>query len=220
MTDPIVCVGIDPGDDTVLAVVSLRPGAQPLLLDLHEVYGDGERWFKRLDEGVMAVRRDHRDTDRVWLEVPESRIRRSAKMAHHAAGIGLGRRIGAIEAAWRESFGLLPVTVTTGTWWEPWRPALILHPKSEEGTERIGEASRMVSGAAQALARVTSKDRRVDAAEAILIAGAGALDLRREHAEADLRRRALASGARLPADYMAQVKAADKTRGKSRKRRA
>lgn len=215
LTDRLVCIGIDPGDDTVFAVVALAPRSPPTLLHVFEVYGVPEAWDRRLDEAIAGVAREVAYFDHVWLEVPEATIRRSAKMAHHAAGVGLGRRIGAVERAWRDQFGTRPETVTTGTWWKAWLPTLRLHPKKEEthGVERIEQAAGAVVGARLAVERITSADRRVDASEAILIAAAACLALRTEHAEADLRTRALASGQRLPADFMAQVKAADKTRG-------
>lgn len=219
MIGPIVCVGIDPGDDTVLAVVRLGSGQMPVLVDLFEVYGGPVHWHDRLDEAVHRVFQAEAHPDRVWLEVPEKVIRRSAGLANHRSGIGLGRRIGAVEAIWRQHYGSLPVTVTTGAWWDALAGVVRLHPKSDTGTERIAEASGVVQGAAQRMAEITSADRRVDAAEAILMAAGACFDVREKRARADLLARVVASGQRPPADFMAQVKAADKTRGGSRKRR-
>jgi hypothetical protein len=159
--------GVDPGASSALAVVELGAGISARLLALHAVFG--VRWHARM---VAALDLG----GPLYCERPSPVIRRGAPMRNHNAAFGLGRSVGrweAVAAARSVPFHLL----TTAEWWAllPTR----LTGKRGDGRHRIAEAQGMIEGVA-ALIDTIPPAHQVDAAEAALIAYAGALLQRRE----------------------------------------
>lgn len=189
----VISIGVDPGESAAIAVVRGSRGKRPVLLGLWQIHGSTDAaWFRRADVAVGALwdvldaAEDYEASHaRVGLEgvVPVAR----GPFAHHASGWGLGFRAGVLFAMLREQLGVMPCVVlpSKAGWWGPLtmggKP---LGPKRDGGQHRIGEAGLFCDGAGAALAGLdmgsdAAKARRVDAAEAILIAcspcyGAGA----------------------------------------------
>lgn len=178
MTAPvraIYAVGADTGDSSAWALVKVVPECLPRLVRLEEIFGGTDAlWMGRAAQGCIAVIADAPKGVRCWIERPESTIKRSAPMAHHNAGVGLGMRIGDLRRLWYDSTGLQPTLVTPSVWWRPWTRWCRLRGKSEKGEERIAQAGALVAGAKERLASVPAS-RRVDCAESILIAGAACM---------------------------------------------
>ena len=182
----VISVGADPGESAAIAVGRGARGKRPVLLGLWQIHGSTDAaWFRRADVavgGLWDVLDAEAGIERpvVSLEgaVPVAR----GPFAHHASGWGLGFRAGVLFAMLREQLGVMPCVVlpSKAGWWGPLtmggKP---LGPKRDGGQHRIGEAGLFCDGAAAALAGLdmgsdAAKSRRVDAAEAVLIACARA----------------------------------------------
>ena len=154
-------VGIDPGANSGLAVV--KDGR---CIFAASVYGS--TWRTWLQRAWTAL--DHVPFDAaVAIEEPEPVIRKSAGMANHRSGFGLGLRAGAWLAI-LDARGHAPTFFSTGEWWNTWHGTHHFHGKSKAGKERVTEAIHLVPGAGAWLEEIPVS-RKVDVAEAILIAG-------------------------------------------------
>lgn len=165
----------DPGESAAWALVESRPNARPLLRLLVEVHG--ARWNDLAFDGARQIVAMAGGPVPCAIEVPHATVHRGAGMAHHASGTGLGRRIGRLEAAWFAASGEWPAEVLPGSaegqWWRPFRLGKKREmPGRPLGWHRVAEASMFVEGAAARLALVGSAARRVDCAEAVLMAAA------------------------------------------------
>ena len=181
-----LALGIDPGASTGLALVRDVPGGLPELLGAWCAWGADREWLRRLNEslgvvGVLAFDRGVALADVVvWVEEPPSHWRSGGPRNTQAAARGIGRRMGQVEMAWAQrTEGTWPRRVQGPEWWEPWR-GQVAHGKIGDGGHRIAEAGRWVEGARAVLAAMeqettAARERRVDVAEAILIAGAAAM---------------------------------------------
>ncbi len=184
----LYAIGADSGASAGWALVRLRPGKLPELVELWPVYGTTAKlWLYRAsatakvawqrlvaEAGTVAAAQ----TATVWIETPPefSRKGKDGKRHSQQSWIGLGRRVGGLEMAWYAASSEAPECVEPTQWWNPWG-GVIRRGKDErdKGLHRVKEAGRLVKGAAAALETVPAT-RRIDCAESILVAGAAALN--------------------------------------------
>ncbi len=167
----MIAAAADPGESSAWAACAFTPGDRPRLLILHPVHGDEHLWWRRALEGARLIVDAYGQVP-CRIEVPPATVHRGAGIASHGAGHGLGMRAGLLRAAWWQATpgGVLPQTWSPREWWGPFRlgkkRAVVGQPL---GWHRVAEAGMYVDGAAEVLALVTAS-RRVDCAEAILMA--------------------------------------------------
>lgn len=150
--------GVDPGQSSALATVE-----DGRCVGLVQVYGT--HWLRRMDEAIRGA------SAPVYCEIMQPKIRASAHARNHAVAFSLGRKVGIVEAlCYQHKRPFL--TLTTAAWWAALPTAL--GPKRADPSHRILECCGMVKGAAAWLEDVP-EGRRVDCAEAVLIAYAGSL---------------------------------------------
>lgn len=130
-------------------------------MGLIQVYG--AHWLARMDAAIATA------TGPVFCEVMQPRIRASAQARNHAVAFSLGRKVGMVEAICYR-YGRPFTPLTTAQWWRALPTAL--GPKRGDGLHRVEECCNIVRGAAAWLEDVPA-GRRVDCAEAILVAFGG-----------------------------------------------
>jgi hypothetical protein len=165
----ITAIGIDPGKGaSVLAAVQWSGvrGEPCVALRLAEVYGKWpDNWGARLDAAVFSFRDLAPGARVVYEKVPFTNRRDNP-----TDNTGPAEAAGCICTAWRIAYGKYPDPIAVRAWWA----IAGVRAKTGDGRHRIAQASSRVQGAADLLAQVANKERQVDAAEAILIAMAGA----------------------------------------------
>lgn len=187
----IVSLGIDPAAAAGVALAVRDPGdVLPRIVGAWIAWVSGGRsdelWIARVEtamaEAVTLARSlgvEPRDVV-AWIERPGSRSswrpgpnpRRSGEVTVRA----VAERDGMARVLWRQATGVLPAQVEQVEWCRTWHPA-ILAGKRGDGEHRIREAAGILPGARDALdglpgATQADRARRVDVAEAMLIAGA------------------------------------------------
>jgi len=186
-------MGADPGSHSCVAAVRIDTGAaRPLTLELVRHVGSAKprAWSLKCSDAIEAVYESCGSApERLWVESPPKRTRRGSFGGDKQGletRLGLGRYQGMIIA----HASLLPcemdITIVRQPDWVAIYGRKIHNRKMRDGQHRIAEASMYVAGAVDGISKIP-KSMRVDAAEAILIAGAAALDLLRR---ADVQRRA------------------------------
>lgn len=185
----VYAVGADAGESCAWALVRHVWGQRPELLHLAEVFGQKtEAWLRRCGSGAEhAWARLVAELDGplpaaralVWIETPPAQSKAFADGSRHtqASWIGLGRRVGLLEATWAAASGRLSFAerVQVSDWTRAWGPGQLYAHKRGDGTHRLTEVRRLVSGVNL---EGVPDSRQVDVAESILIAGAAALHSR------------------------------------------
>lgn len=183
-----VAVGADPGRSTGLALVSVRTGAAPTLMEVWQVHGAVDLvWWRRARAAcasaadLIAQRAPGHPPTAFIEEIPATLRRNSIAgvTAGHRAWAGLGEVRGMLQACLFEA-GFVVVDFPQ----KSWTTLLGVAPKKDPADPelRLREA-RMRVAQAGALLNVLPQDsqaaneRRVDAAESVLIAAAGAMSL-------------------------------------------
>lgn len=183
----IICLGIDPGRESGVALVELMPSPgkapYPALHGSWAVWGDRDRlWFDRATAAVQEATRALGERCKIAFieEIPVTFREDSIKGVKrgHAAWAGLGKRWG----AWQ--------SILFGAGWEvreieqaDWTKLCgVEKSKAKAGGPegRVREASTLVAGAAKALSAIKNQKIRGDVAESTLIGLAGAVLLSRE----------------------------------------
>lgn len=181
MSAPRAVIGVDPGASTGIAVV-LSGAARPSCLGTWECYGTLRRRWDRLEDAVLQAylaAAEHVAPELILFAVedppPASRRRSLAgDKRGQRTWAGIGRYQGMALAASCLALRRLsrgsppPILVPQREWRDAWLPAI--HPsKVGDGGHRVVEAERLVEGVDFDL---IAPARRVDAAEAVLLAGA------------------------------------------------
>ena len=187
----IVSLGIDPGRSAGVALAVLDPGdTLPRIVGAWSVWTAAgtpdEEWLARMEaalaEAAAAARSlgvEPRDVV-AWIERPGSRSSWGRGPNRRRRGEVTVRGVAEIEGlargAWHRIAGVLPRQVEQVEWCRSWYPA-IEAGKRGEGYHRIQEVAGILPGARDALdglpgATQADRARRVDVAEAMLIAGA------------------------------------------------
>lgn len=165
----MIAIGIDPGKGaSVIAAVQWSGvrGDPCVALRIAEVYGKWpDNWGARLDAAVFSMR-DLAPGARVVCEKMPVTNRR----ANITDNTGPAEAAGRICQAWSTTYGKYPEPIAVRAWWA----IAGVRAKTGDGRHRIAQASSRVHGAAEILATVANRERQVDAAEAIMIAMAGA----------------------------------------------
>jgi hypothetical protein len=156
----MIATGIDPGGSACLAVVALDPVRLIALYDVH-----GVKWYDRMVAAVAGAQGP------IYCERPATKIRKGSPMRNHNSAFGLGRNVGRWEAV-AASQGRAILLVETGAWWAALPTKLT--GKRGDGLHRVDEAAGMVRGC-RAWLEAVPVSRRVDTAEAVMIAYAGCL---------------------------------------------
>jgi len=176
----VFCVAVDPGRHGGVALVTEgQPGKRPVLLGVRHIGGDRPAlWYRRAERGLrelVALIEEGAEV-RAYVEDPPKVSRRGTLKGDKRgqrtwAGIGRyqGMAIAACVVAGLGEPVLLPVKAWTSAW-----GVMVPGGKRGDGTHRIREAELLVEGSREALDSIPVS-YRVDAAEAVLMAGAGAL---------------------------------------------
>lgn len=178
-------VGIDSGQDGAWVLVRSRPGHRCELLELHQVHGtkDGawlhramlgaERCWHRLVAELGDVRRAAEVT--VWVETPPAFSRTLPGGGRHtqASWVGLGRRVGMLQALWWCASERTSEAdrVEVSTWTRAFGSGVLRSHKVNDGWHRVQEAEALVAGLTL---EGVPRGRRVDVAESVLIAAGAA----------------------------------------------
>lgn len=189
-----LALGADPGESTGIAAVLVEPGKGPRLLGLAQAWGSTRlAWWTRCSEGLRSLLAILDDERRDGLEIPpvgEVRLYIEAIPATlrkgsiegvtdgHKAWAGLGEYRGSLRITAYQVGLVHHQSIEQGDWTR----ALKVAPKKLESDPelRIREASAIVRGAKGVLDGLPSesqaaRNRKIDAAESILIAAAGAV---------------------------------------------
>lgn len=176
--------GTDPGAAAAVAVAAWDEGLRrPVAVAAWGITGaDADRWTARARDVVAAAAA--LEPTIVWVEIPgdapawaaRARGRRRAGERDVRA---LSMRAGALAGLWRVLAPSATIVEVQQRRWAAIWGACILAGKQADGRHRVREAEGLMPGAAPILAALP-RGVQVDAAEALLMAGAAILDARRK----------------------------------------
>lgn len=176
-------IGIDPGASTGVAVVrgelTPRGSMRFSVVWVESVFGSTKRLlWTRMKQAAMVARGHAGDAGVFYIETISPTIRKGSIAGVRdgmSAWAGLGQHRGLALAAAMEAD--LPVEDIAQ---REWARSLPISRAKGGDVDRVAEAGRLVAGAADALNALdasseAARSRRVDVAEAVLIAAAGCL---------------------------------------------
>ena len=183
MRKDYLAIGVDPGASTGIAVVrgeiTNRGAMQFTAVWAESVFGSSKKllWLRLKDAARAAVERAG-DGATAYIETISPTIRRGSIAGVRdgmTAWAGLGQHRGLALGAVMDAGAVVEDLPQ-----REWSQILPIARAKGAGTDRVWEASRLVAGATDLLALLddsseAARDRRVDVAEAILIAAAGCL---------------------------------------------
>ena len=201
-TEPIVCIGIDPGAAAGVAAVAWTGKGRPELLALGRVRIPSPsqqhlRWCRAAMVAVSDVWAAVQSLDPapsvvpVWVEQAPPTVRAEARRRHQVGGmaawLGLGGYMGRLEAYAAAITGQELYRVEHVRWIGEHDRRTVRPRKHQSrddpvlGWHRLAEAGAVVEGATEALSELADcsvkaeQANAIDCAEAILIAAAGCL---------------------------------------------
>lgn len=179
--------GFDVGAACAGATVSVGDPRSSFVLEaLYPIFGNEQTWSNRVVEACRAMPTGPHTFTVIEKPPPTAKLKRSkfgnnavlfeGDKRGHTTFFGIGRRFGRIEATWWMVHGDFPMHWTVQDWTGRLQPT-VRKKKMKGGGHRVQEAILLLPACKELLASVP-KYRRIDCAEAILIACGAALACR------------------------------------------